>query len=213
MRKRFDKDGKLIRYHQILFDNIPDDYQIRKTILEDGVLDLSYLSVMKYLRTSKVFDEFEDDKVYSSEILSYMALDYINSALFLRQGVVGDRGKDMVSYYVIPCAYLCKHAIELKLKQCLLSKGEEHIDGHNVLKLWEKLDETEIPHYQELYGFLIEVDRIDHNEMALRYGISKSLTPLQEDFKFDVDNLLTNAMFLFNIVDEYVICKQIYNRE
>lgn len=76
MRKRFDKDGKLIGYHRVLFDNIPDDYQIRKTLLEDGVFDLSYLSVMKYLRTIKAFDEFEDNQVYSSEVLSYMALDY-----------------------------------------------------------------------------------------------------------------------------------------
>ena len=48
--------------------------------------------------------------------------------------------------------------------------------------------------------------------MALRYGISKGLAPLQENYKFDIDNLITNTMFLFNIVDEYIICKYRYNR-
>lgn len=48
--------------------------------------------------------------------------------------------------------------------------------------------------------------------MALRYGISKGLAPLQENFKFDIDNLISNTMFLFNIVDEYIICKYRYNR-
>lgn len=43
--------------------------------------------------------------------------------------------------------------------------------------------------------------------MALRYGIGKDLEPLQEKFKFDIDSLITNTMFLFNILDEYVIHK------
>ena len=43
--------------------------------------------------------------------------------------------------------------------------------------------------------------------MALRYGVSGKLTPLQEKFKFDIDNLISNTMFLFNVVDEYIICK------
>ena len=211
MRERRDQDGNLKGYHNMIFDNIPDDYQMQKVILEDKVFDLSYIGVMKYLRTIKTREEFTDDKFYSSEVLSHMALDYLNSARFLYQGIVADRGKDLVTYYLIPCAFLCKHSIELKLKECLLSKGVQELKGHSVLGIWNDLNEEKIPHGTELKLFLSEVEKIDNNEMALRYGISKVLSPLQENFKFDIDNMISNTMFLFNIVDEYIICR--YSRE
>lgn len=212
MRERHDQNGNLERYHNMIFDNIPDDYKIQKVILEDKVYDLSYIGVMKHLRTIKAGKEFADDKFYSSEVLSHMALDYLNSACFLYHGVGGERGQDLVTYYFIPCAFLCKHSIELKLKECLLSKGIHELKGHSVLGIWNDLNEEQIPHGAELKQFLSEVEKIDNNEMALRYGISKGLTPLQENFKFNIDNLITNTMFLFNVVDEYIICKYKYCR-
>lgn len=210
MRERFDEKGNLIGFHQMVFENIPDDYKVRTVILEDKIPDLSYLAVMRLLRNMKAGEEFQDNRFYSSELLSHMALDYLNSAIFLRQGIATDRGKDVVSYYLIPCAFLCKHSIELKLKECLLVKGAQTLNGHSVLKLWNQLGEIQIPQYESLCGFIAEVDKIDRNEMALRYGISKDLSPLSEQFKFDIDNLLTNTMFLFNIVDEHIICKYKY---
>lgn len=212
MRERRDQNGNLKGYHNMIFDNISDDYQIQKVILEDKLYDLSYLGVMKHLRTIKAGEEFADDNFYSSEVLSHMALDYLNSARFLYQGIIGDRGQDLVTYYFIPCTFLCKHSIELKLKECLLSKGVHELKGHSVLGIWNDLNEKQIPHGAELQRFLSEVEKIDNNEMALRYGISKGLSPLQEDFKFNIDNLITNTMFLFNVVDEYIICKYRYNR-
>ena len=89
-----------------------------------------------------------------------------------------------VSYYLVPCAFACKHSIELKLKECQIEKGFLELKGHSVLKIWNDLD-----------------------EMALRYGVSGKLAPLQEKFKFDIDNMISNTMFLFNVVDEYIICK------
>ena len=210
MRERFDEKGNLIGFHQMIFENIPDDYKVRTVILEDKIPDLSYLAVMRLLRDIKAGEEFEDNRFYSSELLSHMALDYLNSAIFLRQGIVADRGEDVVSYYLIPCAFLCKHSIELKLKECLLAKGEQTLIGHSVRKLWNQLDELQLPQYESLRDFIIEVDEIDRNEMALRYGISKDLVPLSAWFKFDIDNLLTNAMFLFNVVDEHIIHKYRY---
>lgn len=212
MRERKDENGNLKGYHNMIFDNIPDDYQIQRIVLEDKVYDLSYIGVVKHLRNIKVGEEFTDDKFYSSEVLSHMALDYLNSARFLYQGIVGDRGQDIVTYYFIPCAFLCKHSIELKLKECLLEKGENKLKGHSILGIWNDLDEKQIPHATELQQFLSEVEKIDNNEMALRYGISKGLVPLQENFKFDIDNLITNTMFLFNVVDEYIICRYRYGR-
>ncbi len=210
MRARYDDNGNIKGYHRMLFDNIPDDYQIEKVILYDKFIDLSYLGVMKHLRDNKVANEFEDNKYYSSEILSHMALDYLKAALYLQKGIIADRGQDVVSYYFIPCAFLCKHSIELKLKECLLVKGESRLNGHSILSLWKKLNVIEMPQYFELYEFIKEVEKIDNNEMALRYGISKDLLPLQERFKFDIDKLISNTMFLFNILDEYVICKYRY---
>ncbi len=205
MRKRYDENGNLIGYHNMIFDNIPDNYQIKKVILEDRVYDLSYVGVMKHLRRVNAGEEFTDDNFYSSEDISHMALDYFNSARFLYQGIVKDRGQDIVTYYFIPCAFLCKHSIELKLKECLLAKGECELKGLSVLGIWNDLNEKQIPHGKEIQQFLSEVEKVDNNEMALRYGISKGLAPLQENFKFDIDNLIANTMFLFNVVDEYII--------
>lgn len=211
MRARYDSNGNIVGCHRMIFDDIPDDYQIKRVIFDDKVYDLSYLGVMKHLRDNKVAEEFEDNTFYSSEVISHMALDYLNSAIYLQKGIIADRGQDCVSYYLIPCAYLCKHSIELKLKECLLSKGEKELKGHSVLALWNKLNETSVPNYDKLQDFITEVEKIDNNEMALRYGISKGLEPLTEKFKFDVDNLISNTMFLFNILDEYIICKYKYS--
>ena len=46
--------------------------------------------------------------------------------------------------------------------------------------------------------------------MALRYGVSVKLEPLQEDFIFDIDALLNNTKYFFNVVDEFIICKYRY---
>lgn len=212
MRERYDQNGDLIGCHNMIFDEIPDNYLIQKVLLEDIVYDLSYIGVMKHLRTIKAGKEFDNNNFYSSEVLSHMALDYLNSARYLYQGIVADRGQDLVTYYLIPCTFLCKHSIELKLKECLLSKGIHTLTGHSVLEIWNNLNEDQIPHGTELKSFLCEVEKIDNNEMALRYGISKKLVPLQEDFKFNIDNMITNTMYLFNVLDEYVICRYKYEK-
>lgn len=191
----------------MIFDNIPDDYKMQKVLTGDKFADWSYVGIMKHLRTIEAGDEFFDKKFYSTEVLSHMAMDYIKSAQYLYSGIVGDRDGNTVSYYLVPCAFACKHSIELKLKECQIEKGFENLRGHSVLEVWKALDEMNIPHAADITSFLEEVEKIDNNEMALRYGIGKNLEPLQEKFKFDIDTLLTNTMFLFNVLDEYVIYK------
>lgn len=207
MRPRYDEEGNIKSYHNMIFDNIPDDYKMRKVLTGDKFADWSYVGIMKHLRSVEAGEEFFDKKFYSSEVLSHMAMDYIKSAQYLYNGIVGDRDGNTVSYYLVPCAFACKHSIELKLKECQIEKGFDNLKGHSVLDVWKALDETNIPHAAEITSFLEDVEKIDNNEMALRYGISKDLEPLQEKFKFDIDNLITNTMFLFNVLDEYVICK------
>ncbi len=207
MRKRYDSNGDLIGYHSMVFDNIPDDYKIKSIMLKDKVFDLPYLGVMRYLRDKKVDYKFSDDKFYSVEVISHLALDYLNSAHFLWQGIMEDRNKDIVSYYFIPCAFMCKHSIELKLKECLLVKGAVKLSGHSVKKLWDDIGDHDIPNFEDISDFIAEVEEIDINETALRYGINGNLKPLAERPVFDIDNLITNTMFLFNVLDEYVVCK------
>lgn len=207
MRPRYDENGNIKSYHNMLFDNIPDDYKMQKVLTGDKFADWSYVGIMKHLRTIEVRDEFSNNKFYATEVLSHMAMDYLKSAQYLYSGIVGDRDGNIVSHYLVPCAFACKHSIELKLKECQIEKGFEKLKGHSVLEVWNALDERDIPHSKEITAFLWEVEKIDKNEMALRYGIGKKLEPLQEKFKFDIDSLITNTMFLFNILDEYVIHK------
>ena len=209
MRERYDETGKCIGAHNMTYDEIPDDYVMKKIILDDKVFDLSYLSVMKHLRSIRADECFEDDAYYSKEVIGHMAMDYLESALYLQKGIAADRGGEIVTYYFIPCAFLCKHAIELKLKECLLSEGALELKGHSVVQLWQQLVTKDFPQYAELESFLQEVEKIDNNEMALRYGISKALAPLSENFKFDIDCMLINTKYLFNVLDEYIVhgCK------
>lgn len=205
MRKRFDSYGNCIGAHNMVFDEIPDDYVMKKVVLDDKVFDLSYLGVMKHLRSIKVDDFFDDNNFYSREVISHMAMDYLESAMYLQKGIVADRGGEKVTYYFIPCAFLCKHAIELKLKECLIAEGAEELKGHSAETLWNQIKTVSYPHYEELRNFIVEIEKIDKNEMALRYGINSKLEPLAENYKFDIDNLIQNTMFLFNVLDEYVI--------
>ena len=216
MRERFDENGNLIGSHRMVFDEISDDFVIKTIFLDNKFADLSFLGIYKYLKELyadkdlKEYDlgiEFQNEEWFRAEIFEKLSLDYLNSARYLWNGINDNRGKDMVSYYVIPCAYLCKHSIELMLKRCLLSKGITDFKGHSVKKLWEKMNETAIPHYQELTSFLDEIEQVDSNEMALRYGLDNGFQLLPSNLYFDIERLLENTMFLFNIVDEYIISK------
>ena len=210
MRKRYDTTGKCIGSHDMVFDEIPDDYEIKKVILDDKVYDLSFLGVMKYLRSTKVDESFVDNSYYSREVIGHMAMDYLMSARYLQKGIVNDRGEEIVTYYFIPCAFLCKHAVELKLKECRLSEGAEELRGHSVEALWDQIKTVSYPHYEEIQAFIKDIEKIDKNEMSLRYGINSKLEPLSENYKFDIDNLINNTMFLFNVLDEYVIHVNIF---
>jgi len=210
MRARYDEYGNVRSYHRMIFDNVPDDYKMQSVLTGERFSDLSYVGIMKHLRTKEKIEDFSNNEYYSSEVLSHMAMDYIQSALYLHKAIVNDRDGETVSYYVIPCAFCCKHSIELKLKECQIAKGMAELKGHSVLTVWNDLDEKDIPHSNDIASFLQEVEKIDNNEMALRYGISKREEPLQEDFKFNIDVLIKNTMFLFNVLDEHVICKYRY---
>lgn len=213
MRPRYDENGNEYRWHNMIFDDMPDDYIMRQILLNNGFRDVSYVGFMKQLRKSKRVKAFDDNIVYSKEVISHLALDYLDSALFLHRGIVAERGTNIVSAYLIPCAFLCKHSAELKLKECLLEKYGNVEKSHSIVKLWDILAEKEVVHYKELSFFIRELEAIDTNEIALRYGVSLTLEPVQEDFMFDIDALLNNTKFFFNVVDEYIVCKYRYKEK
>lgn len=116
MRPRYDDKGKLIGAHNMIFDDMPDNYRVQNVLVARAIQDLSYTAIMKHLRKAKVAEEFEDNSFYSKEVLSHLAIDYLFSALYLQKGIVADRSEEnVISLYVVPCAYLCKHSVELML--------------------------------------------------------------------------------------------------
>lgn len=72
------------------------------------------------------------------------------------------------------------------------------------------MNEKELAQYGVIDSFIQELEAMDKNEMALRYGVSVKLEPLQEEFKFDIDMLLANTKYFFNVVDEFIVCKYRY---
>lgn len=214
MRKRKYKDGTY-GYVNLPYESIPDNYDI-KSCLTNGY-DLSYARFMKSMvekYKNKIFDskyelgsEFQKKDWYRQEITKHQADDFLASAKFLRNGVNADRDGNTVSNYVIPCAYCCRHAVELYLKYCALVKGiqSKNLICHKITDLWNILNEKEIPCYDKITTYIRELDIIDENGMALRYGLNKSFDIPNEDFQFNVDIMICNAMYLINVLDEFVI--------
>ena len=212
MRKRNYTDGTFSIVN-LPYDEIPDDYKIR-SCLENG--DLSYTgfmkSIIKKYRKTKV--DFQNKNWYGSEITKHQAYDFLASSRFLCNGLMLDKKRNVVSNYVIPCAYCCRHAVELYLKYCALVKGltPKKLICHKITDLWNMIDEKDIPHYNEITTYIKELDIIDENGMALRYGLNKSFDIPNEDFQFNIDIMICNAMYLINVLDEFVISKFKYHR-
>ena len=215
LRCRYDENGKIVGSHSMVFDSIPDDYQI-ETIFVSGTKfpDLSHLGILSYLKeyySQRELTEFElgaefhDDEWFRRELFENMALDYLNSACFLWQGINDERNQEVASRYLIPCTFLCKHAMELFIKRCLLSKGIDRFRSHSVKELWGMLDAKNIPNFDRLTAFVEEVEEVDHNEMALRYGLGNDFNLVPSNLHYDIDRLLANTMHMFNILQKHVL--------
>lgn len=214
MRERKYKDGTYGSVN-LPYEKIPDNYDIKSCLA--NVYDLPYAGFMKSMvekYKDKTFDskyelgsEFQDKDWYGQEITEHQAYDFLASATFLQNGLNSDGYGNTVSNYVIPCAYCCRHAVELYLKYCALVKGLEpkKLICHKITDLWNIIDEKDIPRYDEITTYIKELDIIDENGMALRYGLNKSFDIPNENFQFNVDIMIHNAMYLINVLDELVI--------
>lgn len=102
-------------------------------------------SLRKYqlLATSPLLKkEYKNNKATSEYIDSYM-----NAARILV-----DFNTDHTDHYMInfgnwsvalPCIYLCRHALELSMKDVIDKKGLRYKPTHDLQKLWDSLYEAE----------------------------------------------------------------------
>lgn len=207
----------------IPYKQIPEDYKVISIfpVNEGEVFDYNSISIFKKLYnegllTNGVIKEnegnvtIEDEhifngKEYSEQLFSYLSKEYMDSALILAKFILQERkeninGKITVSSYANPCAFLCRHAIELKIKQCLCHQGYEEIKIHKLDRLWQMLnkeifDEDVI---NQLNSYMNEISQIDSNGESIRYGTGDNLLPIESKTDYDCIILVQNGMFLFN---------------
>lgn len=211
----------------IPYKQISDDYKIISIFptKPNGVFDYNSISIFKklydkgYLINGTIQNcngepKIKDKHIYNgnefSEVLySYLAKEYLDSAITLCQYIQQERkgmkenGNMRLSSYVNPCAFLCRHAIELKLKQCLCKQNEQAksiCNSHKLLKLWDKVDKSKLnsQKIKQLTTFISELSDIDPNSESIRYGTDKTLLPIQNICDYDCIALIQNAMYLFN---------------
>lgn len=205
MRKFYDEKGKWIRSVAVPFEDIPEDYMVRKITLPT-MQDLSYLGFMRELSEHSLdFKEMlkESEEAIGADILSHLAHDYLQSAIQLNEKVIEDRNSSslVVSYYVIPCLFCCRHAIELKLKQCLYIVNHEKSNNHTIIDLWTRITSKQTGNgINKLNEFIIEINTMDENEIVMRYGLDKNLRLLKEKYMIDIDALISNTKYLFNVL-------------
>lgn len=199
-----------------VFSEIPEDYSI-KTIMVNGNCDLNSIEVfhnlyMKGLLKTGIAREADgrciisDERKYngdeySEELFSFLAKEYIDSALVLAKCVLEEReGEVKLSSYANPCSFLCRHAIELKIKQCLCHQHNSNSNSHTLKTLWDALDKTLLEQgaVEALTSFIEEVSCIDEKGIAWRYGTDKDRLPIKKFIPVDCCMLTQNTMFLFN---------------
>lgn len=205
MRTFYNENGKPIMSVAIPFEEIPEEYELRPIKL-DGFKDISYLGFIRELSESS--DDFKtllknDEDAIGADILSHLAYDYLQSAICLQKSVMDDRyGPNLVaSHYVIPCIFCCRHAIELKLKQCVYVVSKEKPNNHIIIDLWKKIISKKSGNrLNKLNDFICEINVMDSNEIVMRYGLDKNLKLLKEKYLIDIDALIENTKYLFNVL-------------
>jgi hypothetical protein len=58
MRARYDENGNERSYHQMIFDNVPDDYEMQSVLTGEKFTDLSYVGIMSILDQKKILKIF-----------------------------------------------------------------------------------------------------------------------------------------------------------
>jgi len=199
-----------------LYEEILDDYSIT-TIFVKEIVDLNSIDVYHRLYeagklTNGIAKEVDGKCIiinerkyngdeYASQLYFFLSKEYLDSAIVLAKFVLQERKiPDMLSSYANPCSFLCRHAIELKLKHCLSYQRNSNSNAHNLKELWDLIDKSKMEQtvISELDGFIDEVSRIDEKGISWRYGTDKKCLPINDYLQIDCCILTQNTMYLFN---------------
>ena len=168
----------------------------------------------KLLSTAPITKE----KFKKEDITKEYILSYINSAKLLADACNVDNNNSvkliMLTYsFSIPCLFLCRQAIELKIKDCLEKRQINYIPIHSIVSLWNTLETSLINEevtdedkiiISEMNRFINLLSKLDNeNATKLRYPKDKSGNISQERVVF---------VCLKKIVDTaYLLIKQLDN--
>lgn len=210
-RPIYDAMGNEIGWKRVLFGELPEDYKFRDCTHKLSVLNLtSELAAMNVLLKRGTIPDIK----YQICSFRKLALDYVVSADKLREafhdGIKADNGGHSFNpRFFIPCAYACRHAIELLLKYAILSKTR-NLDvlknNHWIEKLWVEFQK----HYTDeriskLQQFIDMLKVIDGDGIKLRYGFDNQGNPYPtESYIFDIDALMDNTGYFFDTLNDIV---------
>lgn len=210
-RPIYDVMGNEIGQKSVLFGELPEDYKFRDCTQKLSVLNLtSELTAMNVLLKKGTISDIE----YQICSFRELALDYIVSADKLREAFhdgikVVNGGHFFNPRFFIPCAYACRHAIELLLKYAILSKTR-NLDvlksNHWIEKLWVEFQKYYTDErISKLQQFIDMLKVIDDDGIKLRYGFDKNGSPYSiESYAFDIDALMDNTGYFFDTVYEII---------
>lgn len=125
--------------------------------------------------------------------------------------VVGSSGEVLFKPFfsnslVLPAVYICRHVVELAMKEALGKWGVEYQYTHSLCKLWESVEGRlaervgceEGATCAESMAILVEtLDDIDERGTKLRYAICKNAENLSDSFMWVNVSELVGAVRLF----------------
>lgn len=207
-RKIIDYNGRVVRTRKVLFNEIPENYEI-KSINSNNIIKSQIPALNIVCETnenSKKKKNIADKEIIKLYYLSFAYLNYVSD----RQDYEKIRKKPINSINITieqVGSYLCCLSIELLLKTILFDqRGNLEIDGkivHSIKKNWNSivLDNALRIKYND---FIKEVDLIyGNNGDKLRYNQDIKGKDFS-DYMFDYETLLNNSKSLFNDLHDII---------
>ncbi len=151
---------------------------------------------------------FENDNEKRVSLLREMADDYLSAADQLIQSLIVKENEMLsVNRSFIPIGYLCRHAIELKLKECLYAKGHDLTNKHDLQLLFNRFnwdDYTNEEWFIKTKTIIDDISTLDNDGFHLRYGFATNGSLYDWDFyMFNPYNFVYDTKFVFNVFTKY----------
>lgn len=194
-----------------LCTDMPDDYQVHPcvgtSLSNDCLSEIAGLNAMHELGRM-------DDSTYCQASLGRLAFDYLLAADELREQFhqkLKYRDEKLYSYnphFFIPCAFLCRHCLELKIKELIyrLSPDNQLVAGHDLQKLWDKLISINShPTFQKIQPVIADIAELDDDGMKLRYSFDKNGNAYDgKSYFFNIDILVDNTKYFYKVAEEII---------